>query len=94
MVLTSVECCDVYISVRKPLRVAPGCEPRIYMEGDGDSRGPFADSSEQVCRAGTQCEPLNSKSSILPTFASVEQLLVMTLKHKLRQLCIRVNLRL
>ena len=85
MVLTSVECCDAYVNVCKPLRVAPQCEPRLYMEGDGDSRGHFAGLSEQVCRAGTQREPLDSKSSLLATFACVEQLVGMILEHKLRK---------
>lgn len=59
----------------------PGSEPRLCVwGGDGSSRSRIAGLSEPICRAETQHESLDSKSSNPSTFSCAEQLLVMILK--------------
>lgn len=82
-VLISEERCEDGVNICKPLRVVPGSEPRLYVGGDGSSRGHIAGLSEHISRAETQHESLDSKSSN-PTFSCAEQLLVMILKCKCR----------
>lgn len=70
--------------VISPLRVEPGCEPKLYM-GRQRLQKSLTDLSEQIYRTETQCESPDSKFIILPIFSCIKQLLVMILRYKLRK---------